>query len=310
MMLLRLWLGLGLFVGSLGLGWWLHRHGRLTAAQASRLVQWIARWPSPIVLALSFWPMDFRHPQPWLLPLLGAVIAGSTLLPALAYARRAKLSDPETGSFLTCAFFSNLGYLGAFTAFALYGEAGYGWCMLYMTYFTPCFYTLGFWIGSRYGRIAPATAPGLSLSGEFRFYPFIGMIAGILLSLSGIPRPEPLAWINRTLIPVDTALYLIAVGSQLSFDSPWPHLRPCLAMSGIKFLYTPAVAWIAVNAFGLEGLPRFIVLLEASTPVAVSPMVLPLLFGLDRRLANALWLVTTVLAVPWLMLVLPLLQRL
>ncbi len=59
-----------------------------------------------------------------------------------------------------------------------------------------------------------------------------------------------------------------------------------------------------------QGLPRLVVLLEASTPVAVSPLVLPLLFGLDRRLANALWLVTTLIAIPWLLLVILLLQHL
>jgi len=43
------------------------------------------------------------------------------------------------------------------------------------------------------------------------------------------------------------------------------------------------VAWGLLSLFQVQGLPRLIVLLEASTPVAVSPMVLPLLFGLDRK---------------------------
>lgn len=308
-MLMRLWLGIGLFAGSLALGWWLNRRGRLTEAHASRLVQWIARWPSPIVLCLSFWTMDFTRLQPWLLPLVGMVIAGSTLLPAFLYARSARLSNPETGSFLACAFFSNLGYLGAFTAFALYGEPGYGWCVLYMVYFSPCFYTLGFGIGARYGVHGRGASQGEVWSGEFRFYPFVGMALGFLLSVSGVARPPILGWVNHLLIPVDTALYLMAIGSQVRFESPRPRLRSCVAMSGIKFLYTPVIAWLLANAIGLEGVPRFIVLLEASTPVAVSPMVLPLLFGLDRRLATALWLFTTLLAVPWFFLVIPLLQR-
>jgi len=50
--------------------------------------------------------------------------------------------------------------------------------------------------------------------------------------------------------------------------------------------------------------------LQASPPVAVSPLVLPLLFGLDRRLSNALWLFTTAAALPWLLLIIPLLQQL
>ena len=82
-----------------------------------------------------------------------------------------------------------------------------------------------------------------------------------------------------------------------------------LAMSAIKFLYTPLVAWLLLAVFHIHGLPRFIVLLEASTPVAVSPLVLPLLFGLDRKLANALWLFTTILSLPWLACIVPLLLK-
>ena len=306
----RVILGMALFLGSLAVGWWLHQRGVLTEARASRLVRFIVTGPSPLVLCLSFWRMDLVHWEPWLLPLLGAGISGATLAPAFLYARRAQLTRPQTGSVLTCALFSNLGYLGAFTAFALFGEVAYGLCMLYLVFFSPAFYTLGFWIGARYGHPAGSSAMASAYNSELRLYPFLGMLAGALLSLCKVPRPLPLEWVNHVLIPLDTAIYLVAIGSQLTFASPRPWLRPCLAMSGIKFLYTPLVAWGLVCLFQVQGLPRLIVLLEASTPVAVSPMVLPLLFGLDRRLANALWLFTTLLAIPWLLLVIPLLQRL
>ena len=307
-MVIRIGLGLGLFVGAMGAGWWLNRRGLLSEARASRLVRWIVMVPSPVVLCLSFWRMDLRSVEPWLLPFLGLVISSSTLVPACWYARRAGLSRPQAGSFLTCAFFSNLGYLGAFTAFAVYGEAAYALCMLYLVFFTPCFYTLGFGIGMRYGtpaREAPAMAA--AFNDRLRLFPFLGMLAGAALSLAGVPRPAPLEWLNYVLIPVDTALYLIAIGSQVTFEWPRPLLRPCLAMSGIKFLYTPLIAWALVSLVHLQGLPRFVVLLEAATPVAVSPLVLPLLFGLDRRMANAVWLFTTVLSVPVLLAFLPLL---
>ena len=134
------------------------------------------------------------------------------------------------------------------------------------------------------------------------------MLAGIALNLAGIARPAPLGWVNQVLIPVDTALYLIAIGSQLTIVWPRQLLRPCLVMSGIKFVYTPLIAWGLVHLFHLEGLPRIAVLLEAATPMAVSPLVLPLLFGVDRELANALWLFTTILAVPWFLIYLPLIR--
>jgi len=307
-MLLRIVLGLGLFAGSMAAGWWLARRGRLSEARASRLVRWVVTVPSPIVLCLSFWRMNLRSVEPWLLPFLGLLISSSTLAPAFLYARRAGLSRPQTGSFLACAFFSNLGYLGAFTAFAVYGEAAYALCMLYLVFFSPCFYTLGFGIGARYGhRAREASTMEAAFRDELRLFPFLGMLAGAALSLAGVERPALLEWLNHVLIPADTALYLIAIGSQVTFEWPRAMLRPCLAMSGIKFLYSPLIAWGLVSLAHLEGLPRFVVLLESATPVAVSSLVLPLLFGLDKRLANAVWLFTTILSLLVFAIFLPLL---
>ena len=308
-MLFRLVLSFGLLAISLAVGWALHRRSWLTESRAYRIVRWIAKGPSPVVLCLSFWHMNLRSLQPWLLPLAGALIACSTLAPARWIIRRLGLTRPQQGSVLTCALFSNLGYFGALTAFALFGEEGYALCMLYLTFFNPLYYTLGFGIAARCGHPREGHE-GDTMKDELRLYPFLGMFAGVVLSLCSVPRPLVLERLNYLLIPFDTALYLMAIGSQLTLASPRPWLRACWAMSVIKFLYSPAVAWALATLLRIHGLPRTIILLQASMPVAISPLMLPLLFGLDRRLSNALWLFTTLLAIPWLLLVLPLLQRL
>jgi predicted permease len=310
MMGFRMVLGLAFFIGAMLAGWRLHHQGWLSAERAARLVRWIVIVPSPISLCLSFWRMDFRSPEPWVLPLLGLLIASSTLAPAYFYVRRSKLTRPQVGTFLTSAYFSNLGYFGAFTVFALYGEAGYALCMLYLIFFTPAFYTLGFGIAARYGEVRHPSMMESAYKSELRLYPFLGMAAGAFLSLAGVPRPAVFEVFNHVLIPVTTAIYLATIGAQLTFSSPSPWLRPCLAMCAIKFIYTPAVAWLLLNLLGIDGLPRAVVMIEASTPVAVSPLILPLLFGLDRGLANALWLFTTIAAIPWFLLLLPLLPHL
>jgi predicted permease len=303
-------LGLGVFLGALFAGRWLHLRGRFTGDQAARMVRWIVTVPSPISLCLSFWRMNFRSPEPWVLPVIGFLVASSALIPAYLYVRRSALTRPQAGSFLAAAYFSNLGYFGAFTAFALYGEAAYALAMLYLIFFTPAFYTLGFTIAARYGQAPHPSVLERAFKGELRLYPFLGMAAGAALSLAGIPRPTVLEALNHLLIPVTTAAYLATIGTQIGFSSPRRWLGPCLAMSAIKFLYTPAVAWLLMNLFGIEGIARAVIIIEASTPVGVSSLVLPLLFGLDRQHANALWLFTTVVAVPWFVMLLPLLPRL
>ena len=309
-MLLRLGLGLGLFLGSMLLGWRLHRLGRLDERRSAAIVRWIVITLSPVTLCLSFWSMNFTRREPWLLPLVGFLTSSSTLVPAFLYARWARMDRSQAGSFLNGAFFSNLGYMGAFSVFALFGEQGYALAILYLVYFSPAYYTVGFTIAGRYGQGRSPASSGGAESGELRWYPFVGMLVGAALSLARVPRPPACEWINTALIPVGTALYLITIGSQLTFESPRPWLRPCLAMSAIKFLFTPAVALVLCGLFGITGITRLIVLIEAGTPVGVSALALPLLFGLDRRFANALWLFTTALAIPLFAVVLPLLARL
>lgn len=213
MLLSRVSLGLGLFAASLAAGWWLGRVGVLTSARVESLIRLVVKRLSPIVLCLLFWglrPVDARI---WWMPVIGLLVSLAAGLPAWWYARRAALPPPQTGSFLTCAIFSNVGYLGAFVAFALYGEAAYALATLYYLTFSPLFYLLGFTIARRTSPVSAAR----SGADELRLYPFLGLMAGLLLRFSGVPRPEFLGAVSLVLIPADTVLYLIAIGSQLTF---------------------------------------------------------------------------------------------
>lgn len=308
-MLGRAGIGLGLFVGSLAAGWWLGRRGWLTESQAKGTIRVTVKWISPVVLCLSFWSLNLAGRDVWLLPLMGCLASLSTLLPAWLYARAVRLTRPQAGTFLACAVFSNLGFFGAFIAFALFGEVGYGLSTLYLVYFSPCFYLVGFTIGKRYQQEPHPAASSTWFSDELRWYPFLGLLVGMAFSLARLPRPSLGESLNHVLIPLSTAAYLVAVGSQLHVETMSKEvLGAGLAMSAIKFWYTPLVGWALVSLFRVEGIARFIVLLQTAMPVAISPLMLAMVFGLDRRLASALWLFTTCLAIPWLLVYLPLIR--
>ena len=300
-MITRLSYGLGLFIGSLVGGWWLGRAAVLSDARAGALIRLTIRWLSPLTLALSFWQLHVDRGL-LLLPAAGMLVAVLSLLPAGLYAASAGLSRPQAGSFLTCAMFSNLGFLGAFIGFAMFGEPAYALAQVHLLFFSPAFYVIGFGLASRLGSRSTSSPAGSTSGGdELRFFPLIGLLAGLGLHLARIPRPPLFEALNHILIPATTILYLMAIGSQLVIE-PWrgSSARPHLVMGLIKFIYSPLVGWLLAWLFGLTGLPRFIVLLQASMPVAISPLMLPLLFGIDRKLTTSLWLSTTLLAIAWL----------
>jgi predicted permease len=300
----RVFYGVGLFAGSLLIGLALGRAGLLPQDRAQVLIRTLVKRVTPVVLALLFWRLPLTDVGVWWLPAIGCVASVSTLLPAMAYARWAGLAPAQTGSFVTCALFSNVGYLGAFTLFALFGETAYGLATLYFMSFSPLFYLLGFALARRFGRAAHP--PGeAERSDQLRLYPFLGLCAGLALNLLRIPRPAFLEPINQTLITADNACYLIAIGSQLRFEPLRGSWRHGAAMAAIKFLYTPAVAWALASLAGLDGLTRSVALFESAMPVAISPLMLPMLFGVDRRLAQAVWLVTTLAAIPLMVVLVP-----
>lgn len=295
----------GLFIGSMATGWWLGHRGVLTEERANRLLRCAVKWCSPVVLCLSFWALEIAGPGLVWLPIAGALIGLAALGPAWGYARWAGLTRPQTGSFLTCAMFSNVGYIGAFIAFAFFGESGYGLGVWYLIYFSPLFYLVGMTVAKRFGQSTSASTSASPFSDELRLRAFLGMALGLILNLTHCPRPEILGAMNHVLIPVDTAIHLMAIGSQIRLEPPTHAWRHGVAMSAIKFLYSPLIGWFLVWAFHLEGLPRFVILLQASMPVAVSPLMLSVIFRLDRTLSSSLWLWTTLLAIPWLFLYVP-----
>jgi len=304
-MLERVIYGLGLFVGSMAIGYALGRKGLLTEPRAGIIMRAVVKWGSPVVLCLSFWPLDLHRAEVLVFPVIGAALSLSTLIPALGYARWARMTRAQTGAFLVCAMFSNLGFIGAFIAFALFGEEAYGLSTVYLLCFSPLFYAVGFGIAKRFGD-GPHAASSVNLwTDELRFYPFTGLALGLGLNLANVPRPLVLQWLNHGLIPLNTAVYLAAIGSQLHVESFGRWLKPSLAMSAIKFVYSPLIAVGLVWLFRMHELPRQVVLIQATMPVAISPLMLPALFGLDRKLTSALFLFTTLAAIPWLLVYLP-----
>jgi malate permease and related proteins len=300
-MLIRLTLSLGLFFGAMVIGFILGQKKIIKAPAAKEMIRFVVKRVSSLILCFSFWRLDFTDRSLFFLPLIGFLVAISTLIPSWLYAKKAGYSNPESGVFITSAVFSNLGFFGAFIAFAIYGEIGYSLASLYMVFFSPTFYALGFSIAKHYGGGRHESSEADAYRDELRLYPFIGILLGFVLSIAKIPRPAFISTINVTLIPIDTLLYMLALGSQLHIEPVTKWLRPCLSISLIKFVYSPLVALGLVYFCGIDGINRFVVLLQAAMPVGVSSLMLALIFDLDQKLASSLWLFTTVLAVPWLL---------
>lgn len=302
---MRLGSSLLLFWGSIALGYFVRRLRLVTPTFAPEVIRWLAIWVAPPVVLLAMWVIELHHVALISLPFVGLAVSLASLLPAWWLMRRWHLPAAQRGSWLLAAFFSNVGYLGAIIAFAVWGEQAYGLCLLYFLFFGMLVYTVGYAIGGRYGA-ARAAVPSAKPLELWRWTPMVGTAAGLALSWWRVPRPPVLTAVNHALIPLLTGLYLFTVGTTFRVSRVGRYWRPALWMSAIKLVYAPliggALAWWLGYQHLSHGLVWRVTVLESATPTAITSLTLPALFGLDQDFANALWIISTLCSmaiIPW-----------
>ena len=181
-----------------------------------------------------------------------------------------------------------------------WGEVGLALAIMYTLYYTPFFYTVGFYVTRYYGQeIKTKSKKGLRqrLTGDIRFFPFLGFIAGVILNLMNTPRAGYFTDVNKLLVSVATFGYFSSIGLTFRFGAIKKYKAVCLSICALKFIVSPLIGFGLALLLGynraLDGLPMKVVLIESCMPVAFAALLLTVLFDIDRDLTNACWLVTT-----------------
>jgi predicted permease len=134
------------------------------------------------------------------------------------------------------------------------------------------------------------------------------------LNLAGVSRPEVLNLaVTRFITYLSTAGFSFAIGLGLDFRKSLRYVRHSLWVSMIKFLFNPLLSLFLVWIFGYfrlpEPLPLQVTFIESFMPTAILAVVLSKLFELNDDLANAAWILTTLILVPFIPLIIYLTGR-
>lgn len=294
----------------LAIGYRIRKSGVLQDADSisTSIIILLTKLAAPLIILFAFWKLDLSNISIFTLPVIGIMVSTIALIPAGFFAKLHNLNHKQTGSFLTSAMFSNIGYtLGGFIAFVLYGEVGFSLTILYCLYFRPYFYTIGFYVGENYSakeRVKIKDNLKKVFTEGIRLFPLLGIAGGIILNLLSVPRPDFIGLLNKFLIPISTFGYMFAIGITLKFSLIKRFKAPLFSMSFIKFIWSPlaglALAYLLGYHTLMDGLPLKIVLIEASMPAAITSLLIPALFNLDQDISNSCWLFTTLLIIPLL----------
>ncbi|MCF8138323.1 MAG: hypothetical protein K9K63_13535 [Desulfotignum sp.] len=256
---------------------------------------------NPVAILGATWVADIQNIQMAALPFLGAtaLITGSIL--AFFSARMLRLNSLQTGSYVVCGGFTNIGSLGALFCFIFLGEKGFALVPFYKLFEESLYYAVGFPIAKSFSRDATQTPTFIKRLTTAVTDPFVlvavsSIAAGLVLNLSGIPRPAFYGPVNSVFIPLAAFLLLVSIGMAMRFSSVHTYLKPGLIIAAIKFVIIPCVIAGTGYALGLgqieDGLPLKVVLILSAMPVGFIAMVPPTLYHLDVDLANVCWLIT------------------
>ncbi len=197
-----------------------------------------------------------------------------SLLVSLLTGRLIGMKDRTLRTFLLVSSFGNTAFLGYPFTFALFGDGGLRYAVLYDQLGSFLLVvSLGFLIAT--GRF--------SVKEVVLFPPFGALLLGVLGRSLHIPQALEifLDVSGKSLIPV----VLFAIGLKFSLSHLFDSLRNSVLSVFLKMILIPALLLLLFKAMNLTGVSHRVILLESSMPPMVMAGVLAIKYGLDEKLA-------------------------
>jgi malate permease and related proteins len=190
-------------------------------------------------------------------------------------------SHPFQGSFLLSAMIGNTGYLGFPVTLAVAGPEYFGWAVFYDSLGTVLgAYGLGVVLAAYFGQqSARLRTILLALVQNPALWSF-----WIGLSLRSVQFPAGVELGLKVIAWTIVALSLLLLGMRLSQLQTWQNLTQSAVSLSIKMVLVPLLVGLSLSYFGLSGIPRLTLVLQASMPPAFATLVLTEAYDLDRGL--------------------------
>ena len=288
------------------------RRAKLLDIRAARMISLIVFVTTyPAVAFLSIWPTPLET-RFALLPCIQGLSAIIMIVVVLAVSRLHRLSRMDRGAFILACALSNQGYtMGGLVCYLFYGSQGLALAQIYCFLWGPLVVLVIFPLANHFNPDSAQESPGRIIWNgvwHIRSLGIIGLLAGIIFSLLNVPYPS---WVGTyrlvgIIILLGTFTIYGIIGLNLHLSDIRGYTGLCFSQAGVKFVIAPLLAVLMITLFGLKSheLPAKVALTMAFMPTAVNSVLISNIFGLNGRLASALFVVNTVL---FLGVVLPLL---
>lgn len=215
---------------------------------------------------------------------LATIVAygGVTLVAAAVVA----LLRLDMRTYLAPLFSGNTGNLGLPLALFAFGEAGLSYAIVVFAIMAVWSFTFGVWV------VAGGGSPWKAIR-----EPMVGAtLLGALFLWQGWETPTFLTNTLELIGQIGIPLMLLTLGVGMSRLNPG-RIGSAVVLSLIKLAFCFAVAWVVGRWFALDHVPFGVLVLQVSTPVAVTSYMLAEKYGADSEAVAGLVVVSTLISV-------------
>ena len=273
----------------------LRRVGFLSETLITQVSQLAFRFGLPAMLFAGAARIDYSTIGSARYLLAGALATLLTLVGAWLYSHWRGHLQAQRGIFVQAAFRSNLASVGLALAVAAYGERGPVIAALPVAVLTTLYNVLAVWVlNSTLGTGASIAA---LVGGIVRNPLIIGIAAGVIVALSGLPVPEFVATVGTGLSTFFLPVMLLCIGGAMQLSSLRNTGLLTWEATVWRLCIGPALAVVLALLMGVRGEQLGVLFLLMSSPVAAASFVMVVAARGDGALAANIVVLTTLLSV-------------
>lgn len=250
-------------------------------------VQFVTRLAMTIgVPALIFTALQKTEIDPQSLTIVSIAAIVSYLVVTLVAYALIRLAKIDVQTYLAPLIFGNTGNLGLPLAYFAFGDEGFGYALVIFAIMGILSFTFGIWLVSGGGSPIKVLKE-----------PLVGAtLLGALFLWQGWKTPVFLTNTLELMGQMAIPLMLITLGVALARLSPGSFKLPViLAIS--KIVFCVVIAWVVGRWFGLPPIAFGVLVLQISTPVAVTSYLLAEKYGADAASVAGLIVASTLLSI-------------
>ena len=211
-----------------------------------------------------------------------------TLLGAVLLALLLKLPRQRWGVFVAMAGMSNTLFIGIPVCTQLFGEVSMPYIMVYYLGHTAFLQSFGVMLVERSGTvIGEKTTFSGFLKTIFTKPPILGVIAAIILLVTGLTPPAPVmkfaGYISGTVAPLGL-IYCGFIIYEVGLKNV-RFMRGLPTMLVYRLAVAPVICMFFCNLFGMTGLARDVFVVESALPVVTQVTVMAGAYGADEKYA-------------------------